>query len=126
MAYNYYQPMNYGYVQPTQTNSIIWVSYDEMLAYPVAPNSAVTLWDRNAPVIYLKKADMTGRASVTIYDLVERKEPQPKQAETAQGVVYATKTDLDAVSRAVKVLEEGLNEMRLKTQIRASGEGVSE
>lgn len=121
-----YQQMQAPQIQPVQqTNSIIWVTYEEMLAYPVAPNSAVTLWDRNAPVIYLKKADMTGRASVTIYDLVERKK-QPKQNNASQDDLYATKTDLKAVSDAVKVLQEGLEEIRLKTQNTRSGEGVSE
>ena len=35
--------------------------------------SAVALWDKSAPSVYLKKSDMTGRPSMVIYDLVERR-----------------------------------------------------
>ena len=132
MAYNYYQPMYQpqfqqmqGQPQPMGGNAnIIWVSgYDEAAMYPVAPNAAVALWDRANPCIYLKKADATGRPMMQIYDLVERKET-PRQAEQTQDALYATKTDLKAVSDAVKVLQEGLSEMRLKIENRASDEGV--
>lgn len=71
------QPMqtNAGLVQPSgpQNSGIIWVSSKlEADGYLVAPNSAVALWDANNPVIYLRKADSTGKPSTVVYDLVER------------------------------------------------------
>lgn len=130
--YSGYQPM-YQPQQPQMqmpqaqpTASIIWVDgYNEAAMYPVAPNAAIVLWDRMAPVLYLKKADVTGKPSMTVYDLVERREA-PKSAGTAEGALYATKTDLRAVSDAVEVLRQGLDEMRLKIDSARSGEGVSE
>lgn len=125
MAYNYYQPMGYAspmYQMPQAqpTNSIVWVEgYNEAAMYPVAPNAAVALWDKSTPSIYLKKADATGRPSITIYDLVERKE-----RKDAQDVHYATQDDLRAVSKAVQELEEGLKEVRLKMANKASEEVV--
>jgi len=135
MAYNYFQPMGYQpmyqnqyqqmqgqlYQQPqpqTGGNGIIWIDgYNEAAMYPVAPNAAVALWDKTAPSIYLKKADATGKPSMQIFDLVERKSepnPAPQQPTAAQGVEFATKTDLNAVSEAVEVLRQGFDEMRLK------------
>ena len=106
--------------------SIIWVDgYNEAAMYPVAPNAAVQLWDKSAPVIYLKKADATGRPTMTVYDLVERKS-EPRPSVEPQGGPYATKTDLNAVSEAVEVLRQGLDEVRLKIDSTRSGEGVPE
>lgn len=142
MAYNYYQPMGYQpmyqpqyqqmqgnpspQIQPQMPQaSIIWVDgYNEAAMYPVAPNAAVQLWDKSAAVVYLKKADATGRPMMQTFDLVERKE-QPKAATAEQDSVYATKTDLRAVSDDVEVLREGLREIRLKIENRAFGEGVA-
>ena len=65
-----------------QNGGIIWVSGKaEADGYLVAPNSAVALWDANNPVIYLRKADSTGKPATVVYDLVERTDnPAPRQA----------------------------------------------
>lgn len=57
---NYYQPQQYAipdmlnqYKQ--RTSDIIWVlNENEAMAYPVAPNNTVVLWDKNNPTIYVK------------------------------------------------------------------------
>ena len=70
------QPM----MQGAQNGGIIWVSgKGEADGYLVAPNSAVALWDANNPVIYLRKADSTGKPSTVVYDLVERTDGPPAQ-----------------------------------------------
>lgn len=78
------QPMqtNMGPAGAPQNGGIIWVSGKaEADGYPVAPNSAVALWDANNPVIYLRKADSTGKPATVVYDLVERTDnPAPRQA----------------------------------------------
>ena len=76
---------NMGPITPAggpQNGGIIWVSgKGEADGYLVAPNSAVALWDANNPVIYLRKADSTGKPSTVVYDLVERTDnPAPQQA----------------------------------------------
>lgn len=146
MAYNnYYQPMGYQppsiyqpqyqsmqtvQQQPIQMpqaqtpNGIIWVNdYNEAAMYPVAPNSAVALWDKSSSAIYLKKSDMTGKPAITVYDLIERKEP-PKQDANGQSDLYATKTDLQDVLNTVDGLKHQLNEMRLRAQNRGFEEDV--
>ena len=102
-----YQPIQNQQFQ-TQQNanspSIVWVqSEQEALNYLVAPNSAVTLWDSNSPVVYLKQADASGKPSMKIYDLVERSQ-RPVQPPKAPAVEYAPLSRLEA-------LEARLNEL---------------
>lgn len=94
-----YQPMQQTTQQ--QAPSIVWVQSEmEAANYLVAPNSAVTLWDSNSPVVYLKQADASGKPSMKIYDLVERTQ-RPVQAPTVE---YAPLSRLEA-------LEARLNEL---------------
>ena len=92
-----YQP-NMQQVPQQQAPSIVWVQSEaEAMTYPIAPNNAVTLWDSNAPVIYLKQADASGKPSMKIYDLVERNS-RPVQTMQTQAVEYATKDELAALA----------------------------
>ena len=85
----------------TNQNGIIWVPNEQAANdYLVAPNSAVTLWNSNAPVVYLKQADASGKPSMKVYDLVERTQ-RPVQVPTVE---YAPLSRLEA-------LEARLNEL---------------
>ena len=100
---NQYQP-NMQQVPQQQSPSIVWVQNEmEAANYLVAPNSAVTLWDSNAPVVYLKQADASGKPSMKIYDLVERNS-RPVQAPVAPPVEYATKDELAALAARLDAL----------------------
>ena len=56
-----YQPQP----QQPQNQSIIWIPNEQAANdFIVAPNNAVTLWDMNAPVVYVKKADASGKPLV--------------------------------------------------------------
>lgn len=117
MAYPYYQPYPY-YPQPVpdqlaqlrqnqfqqprqEAPSIVWVqSEQEALNYLVAPNSAVTLWDSNSPVVYLKQADASGKPSMKAYDLVER----TGRPSSAPGVEYAPLARLEALEARLDAL----------------------
>ena len=100
---NQYQP-NMQQVPQQAAPSIVWVQNEmEAANYLVAPNSAVTLWDSNAPVVYLKQADASGKPSMKIYDLVERSQ-RPVQAPQTPAVEYAPLSRLEA-------LEARLNEL---------------
>lgn len=72
-----YQPQP----QQPQNQSIIWIPNEQAANdFIVAPNNAVTLWDMNAPVVYVKKADASGKPTMTTYDLVERAQAAPAPA----------------------------------------------
>lgn len=79
------QPMqtNMGQVSPVatpQNNGIIWVQNKaDADNWAIVPGSAVALWDANSPVIYLRKADSTGKPSTVVYDLVERTDSPVQQ-----------------------------------------------
>lgn len=98
---NQYQPNMQQVPQQQAPPSIVWVQNEmEAANYLVAPNSAVTLWDSNSPVVYLKQADASGKPSMKIYDLVERTQ-RPVQAPSVE---YAPLSRLEA-------LEARLNEL---------------
>ena len=101
---NQYQPNMQQVLQQQATPSIVWVQNEmEAANYLVAPNSAVTLWDSNSPVVYLKQADASGKPSMKIYDLVERTH-RTVQAPQVPAVEYAPLSRLEA-------LEARLNEL---------------
>ncbi len=104
-----YIPQQMPQAQPQQAQaggqSMVWVSGEaEAMAYLVAPNSAVALWDSTAPVIYLKQADASGKPSLKVYDLVERSVGGARTAQAAQGEEFATKADLEALAARVDAL----------------------
>ena len=107
---NQYQPnMQQGFQQTQQPaqptiQSMIWVNgLNDAKNYLIAPNSAVTLWDSNSPVVYLKQADASGKPSMKIYDLVERNQ-RPVQATQAQAVEYAPLSRLEALEARLDAL----------------------
>ena len=127
-AFNYYptyQPFGQNYFQnpysqqvqqnqqPIQTNGIIWVNGDaEADAYPIAPNNAVTLWHRTAPIVYFKQADASGRPSMKIYDLVEHK-PVDSPVKTEEiPSNFATKEDIHAVESSIQTLKNELKAIK--------------
>ena len=101
---NQYQPNMQQGPQQTQS-SMIWVSSEQdAFNYLIAPNSAVTLWDSNSPVVYLKQADASGKPSMKIYDLVERNS-RPVQAPSSPAVEYAPLSRLEALEAKLSALE---------------------
>lgn len=100
--YPYYQP-SYQPMYP-QSNGIVWVnSAAEAQNYPIAPNNAVVLWEKTGKSIFLKQADATGKPTLKTYDLVERAETPPVSVvnEEVKLPTYATKDELDAISREI-------------------------
>lgn len=86
---------------PAAQSGVQWVSGEqEARNWMIAPNAAVALWDSSAPTVYLKKADASGKPSLTIYDLVERAET-PRTAPTTDHVKFVTREEFDALAAVV-------------------------
>lgn len=86
---------------PVAQSGVQWVSGEqEARNWMIAPNAAVALWDSSVPTVYLKKADASGKPSLTIYDLVERAET-PRTAPTADPVKFVTREEFDALAAVV-------------------------
>lgn len=110
-----FQPMNAA----NSTSTILWVSGErEAVEYPVAPNSAVALWDSNNPVVYLKKADASGKPDTEIYDLVKRNPVQsaqtPVQSAPAQNVDMVTRAEFNALAALYDAMALELKELKEK------------
>lgn len=95
--------------------SIIWVANERAaLEYPVIANSAVALWDQSAPVIYLKKADASGKPTTQIFDLVERVDRSQNDVGThpVDLSIYASKNDMASLAGVVSKLSKDIDAMK--------------
>lgn len=99
--------------QPQLQSNIIWIKGgdDEAKMYPVAPNTAVSLWSESEPVIYLKQADATGKPTLKIFDLVERKESEA-EAKDEPEAEYVQKSDMTDLVGLVKNLSDTVMKMQ--------------
>lgn len=117
MAYNNYFPQTYqmpAYYpqqaqpqppQQTQTQSLIWVQGEAgAKSYLVAPNSTVTLWDLEAPIIYIKSADATGMPSIKIIDYTVRN----GAVDTKATANYVTRDDFDRIEKEIDDIKKTL------------------
>ena len=94
------------FVPQNQNNTFQWVQGRAGAeAYPVAPGASVILMDSNAPVIYYKSADQSGRyLPMKTYDLVERTEPVqgPNEAPSIDTSAFVKRDEIDSlVAKAV-------------------------
>lgn len=109
-----YQPTPQMQYPPPQSQqqqsggqSIIWVPNEKAASdFIVAPNNAVALWDINVPVVYVKKADASGKPIMTTYDLVERAAvpSSPVAPQTTPTPEYVTRKDFDELAAKVAAL----------------------
>lgn len=127
MAYNYgYYPQAFiPYVpQPQQIpqpptpappqSSMVWINDEKEAAlYPIAPNAAVALWQRDGSAVYIKQADASGRPLLKAYTLLERVDA-PQGAQSSEGVTipYAAKSDVDGLVEALKGIDAVIASMR--------------
>ena len=101
-SYNPYAQPYQPYQQSVYQGGIIWGTYEEAFAYPLAPNAAVTIWDRNQKVVYWKQSDAAGRQSMQTLDYTIRGEIQPDANPEKEP---ATKEDLAAVLAEIRGLQ---------------------
>lgn len=106
MQQQIYQPQAQQPPQGAQqpTNGFVWVNdINEASNYLVAPNSAVQLWDKNSPCVYLKTADAAGKPTMQIFDLVERKQ-QPQTAAQSADTDFVKRSEFDELRKVVDAL----------------------
>ena len=106
--YNGYQtavPMTQQQMQPQQpsnTAGFVWVQGEAAAkAYPVAPGNSVLLMDSEAPVLYMKSTDASGRPlPMETYDLVKRENivaQQPVKQPQIDLSEYVKMSDLETM-----------------------------
>lgn len=106
-AFNPYSQPYSGYQnqiqQPVYQGGIQWGTYEEACSYPLAPNMAITIWDRNQRSIYWKQSDASGRQSMQILDYTIRGEAQQESKPAPEP---ATKEDVAGLAAAINALQE--------------------
>lgn len=111
-------PMNQMQMQPQmqqpQSNNagFVWVQGEAAAkAYPVAAGNSVLLMDSEAPVLYMKSTDVSGRPlPMETYDLVKRENvvaQQPKQPQIDLSE-YVKMSDLE--SKVKEFVNQALSE----------------
>lgn len=136
MAFNpYYQPSYYNpmgnipdaqqmYRQPYQqpaaqvnmpiVNDKIWVQgLAGAKSYIVAPGNTATLWDSEAPILYVKSADLNGVPSLEILDYTKRNENALKTSSEHDckcGDKFVTKEQFESLrgkyDEIISIIEE--------------------
>lgn len=114
--------------QAQADTTMIWVlNKNEADGYPVAPNCSVTLWDKNAPTIYVKSMSSNGVPSMRILDYTERTEtPQksPLSVSNYSPEEYVTKDEITQINGKINDLVarcetlEQMNEERNKSSVK--------
>lgn len=98
--------------QQSNNAGFVWVQGEAAAkAYPVAAGNSVLLMDSEAPVLYMKSTDVSGRPlPMEIYDLVKRENivaSQPKQPQIDLSE-YVKMSDLE--SKVKELVNKALNE----------------
>lgn len=93
--------------QPSPGNDMIWVLNEtEAASYPVAPNASVFLWDKNAPILYVK-SNKNGIPSFQVFELKERIQTQPEH-ECKCGGNFVKFSEFNALKDQVSKIIERL------------------
>ena len=112
----YYQPQtNTGYLQQSQpvNNGIIWVQGETAArAYNLPNGTTLPLWDCESQTIYIKSVDANGKPTMTVLDYTERVDnTQKSNQENTPKLEYATKDQIDALSKQFSEVNSKLNEL---------------
>lgn len=111
MAYNFFPTGYQPYFQNGNNQSgLTWVTGETAAkSYPVAPNSAVALWDSEANVVYIKSADASGMPSVKVLDYTVRTD-SPKTAEIQPQSDFVTHEELSAIREEIDAIKAKFDE----------------
>ena len=117
-VYNNMVPtMNQNYQQNVQANnSIIWVQGENAAkSYPVAPNTAIALWDSEQQTIYIKSVDSNGIPSLKVLDYIDR-DNEIVQNDNTNESNYVTQDQMNDFSEQIKQqmadLQKKLNDFK--------------
>lgn len=123
-AYPPYYPLNYQSQYQMQNqmsqqnanlnNGLIWVQGESAAkSYLVAPNSSVTLWDSEQPIIYLKSADASGMPSMKILDYTIRGNERSQNSILGEDG-FATKEDISSIQEQINSLNSQIEALTSK------------
>ena len=96
--------------KPQIGGGFIWVQGEEgAKAYLVAPDTTVTLWDSENPIIYIKSADRNGIPSMRVLEFKEKASKSQESSQVLQGnkngADYLTRNEFDEFRSKFEELE---------------------
>ena len=101
----------YGNYQPRQTNTYAFVNGIEgAKSYIVPANQTVLLMDSEQPACYMKQANGLGQSTLRYFKLTEVSESDIRSTtipNTTTNGNYATKTDIQEITKRLEKLEGG-------------------
>ena len=108
--------------QPQQqvNSAMVWVQGEAgAKAYVLPNNTTLPLWDSEAPVVYIKSVDSSGKPSMTILDYVDRNAPPEHELQDIQ---YVTLEQFNTLNDQVGSLSGLVSEIEKKMSERQKGQ----
>lgn len=115
-------------IQQNASDMVFVLNETEAMAYPVAPNNRVTLWDKNKDTVYIK-SNMQGLPSMRILDYTERQaENNSKTARDATETEskFVCIDDFKLLQQKIENLQNELDELKPKTKSKAAKKEMSD
>jgi hypothetical protein len=119
---DYRQQMQFPQQQPTQqqnttqNNGMIWVQGEAgAKSYLIAPSSAVTLWDSEDKIFYIKSANASGMPSLQKFSYCEITDNSNIKTDTNSenisfdGSKFVTREEYEDLQNKIQVLETIIN-----------------
>jgi hypothetical protein len=83
---------------------MIWVSgIEEVKMYPTAPNTVIPFYDNDGRTEYWKQTDASGRASIRVFDRIDRDGQQGGQKPAPE---LATKEDVAGLAASIQAIKD--------------------
>lgn len=102
---------------PYDTNRYVYVNGIEgAKAYAVAPGTTIMLIDCDAPIMYKKTADVTGKSILKYFKIIEVSEEELKPVQQNQNVQYATAEQFIEISKKLDDLFNRFEAMSTKIE----------
>ena len=102
---------------PQQPNAFNWVQGIEAVkSYPMAPGTKMAFFDSEAPRVYIKSVDVTGKPmELEIYDLVKYEPAKEETLKDAASDYLTLEIAKDLIPELIKKeVEKALSNMSLK------------
>lgn len=106
-------------IQQSINDLIFVLNETEAMAYPVAPNNTVTLWDKSKDTVYIK-SNMQGIPTMRILDYKERNADNAQNltqnSGNANGCNYVRVDDFKVLQSKFETLQSDLEEIKAKAK----------
>ena len=110
--YQQSMPYNNPYAnnRAQSNNKIIWASEEEAKAFPLTPNSNVSILDRDKNILYLKSCDSMGMCTFKKFAITELEEPKAANVPEPDMSAYVRRDEFEELKQLINNMGGGTNE----------------